>query len=103
MSNIDDIFKRLDIRQIREFLLNGMECTEISSKDCEQRLDKALKPVIEMLDKITDENEQEKAAEDIFDYGATIQEVYMEIGIQCGASLMAQLLNKQCAAPTTMC
>ena len=94
MSYIDEIFKRLDIKHIREFLLNGMECFEISSKDYKQRVDDAQKPVIEMIDKITDKNEQEKIADEIFDYGAVVQEVYMEIGMQCGAALMVQLLGR---------
>jgi len=38
MSYITEIFERLDLQQIREFLLHGVECGKVSDLSYKQRL-----------------------------------------------------------------
>ena len=95
MSYIDEIFERLDIRQIREFLLNGVECVEVNMKTYEQRIDDAEKPAFDMIEKkFADEAERDEATNRIYRYATETQDVYMEIGMRCGAVLAMQLLRQ---------
>ena len=43
MSYINDIFERLNLQQIREFLLHGVVCCEVSGQTYQQRLREAEK------------------------------------------------------------
>ena len=91
MSYITEIFDRLDLQQIREFLLHGVECYDVSGDSYKQRLEAAEKPVIEMIEEKFEENDE--IAGDIHHYATVNQNVYMEIGLRCGAVLAAQLLS----------
>ena len=94
MNYTDLIFKRLDIQQIRAFLLHGTECVEISAKTYEERIEEAETSAVETIAKhFQDADEYEKVTAKIFKYVNTVQEVYMEIGIQCGATLAMRLLS----------
>lgn len=94
MNYISEIFSRLDIQQIREFLLHGVECVEISDKTYKQRLDEAGNAAIALIrQKFSDEKDQEEVTEKVYGYASTVEEVYMEIGMQCGANLVAQLVG----------
>ena len=93
MSYIDEIFARLHIQHIREFLLHGVECVEISDKTYKQRIDETEKPMIRFIqDKFPDAVKCEEITEKVYDYGGACEEVYMEIGMQCGAVLATQIL-----------
>ncbi|MCQ1530905.1 hypothetical protein [Lutispora saccharofermentans] len=93
MSYITEIFDRLDIQHIREFLLHGVECVEISNKSYKQRIEDASKSAIEMIEKKFPERDDcEKITSKVYNYSGTIQDVYMEIGMQCGAILAMQLI-----------
>lgn len=94
MSYISDIFDRLDLQNIREFILHGVECIQIEDKPYEQRLEAARKPAIEAIKcKFPEMNEYEKITNEIYSYATVTQDVYMEIGMQCGAILALQLLS----------
>ncbi len=94
MSYITEIFERLDLQHIREFLLHGSECVEISDKPYKQRIDDALKPATAMLQsKFPDMAEYDKVTEHICHYASTLEDVYMEIGMHCGATLATKLLQ----------
>lgn len=94
MSYISEIFDRAHIQHIREFLLHGVECVEISDKSYKQRLDDASIPVRNMVHKIfPDENEYEEFMAPIYSYASVTQDVYMEIGLQCGMILINQLFE----------
>ena len=43
MNYIAEIFNRLDLQQIREFLLHGVVCCEVSGQTYQQRLREAEK------------------------------------------------------------
>ena len=94
MSYISEIFDRLELQQIREFLINGLECTEISAKTCEERLKEAEKLLFKTIqEKLPPVDEYNQITGDIHDYAKVIRDIYMEIGMQCGAVLMMKLLK----------
>lgn len=94
MSYISEIFNRAHIQHIREFLLCGVECAEISDKSYKQRIEKSSKTTIEMIRaKIPDIDECEEITNEVYRYVTTAEDVYMEIGLQCGAILAIQLLG----------
>jgi len=93
LSYIDEIFTRLDIQHIREFLLHSVECVEINDKSYRQRIDDSRKTAIAMIQaKFPDEDESIKITDEVYDYASACEEVYMEIGMQCGAKLAMQLV-----------
>ena len=93
MSYITEIFERLDLQQVREFLLNGVECVQVDGNTYRQRLEESGNPVFEMIEaKFPDKEENDKVAGYIHDYARITQNVYMEIGLQCGAVLAVKLL-----------
>jgi len=93
MSYITKIFERLDLQQIREFLLYGTECAKVSEEDYKQRLETVRSHVSEVIDNFPGEVEKEKVEDSIYDYVNVTQDVYMEIGMKCGAVLAMQLLE----------
>lgn len=94
MSYISEIFDRAHIQHIREFLLHGVECVEVSNKSYKQRLAGASLPARDMIHaKFSDEKEYEEIMTTIYNYASVNQDVYMEIGLQCGASLAMQFID----------
>jgi len=93
MSYISESFDRAHIQHVREFLLHGVECVEIKDNTLKQRIEEPQKAVTTMIqDKFPDMGENEKITDKMCDYVGAVQEVYMEIGLQCGAILAEQLL-----------
>lgn len=96
MNYISEIFERMDLQQIREFLLNGQETNKIKKGSYKERLDSAEKAVFSLIEtKYPDLDEFDKIANKIYQFVSETQEVYMEIGLQCGGYLVAQLLTGQ--------
>lgn len=94
MSYISDIFNRLHIQHIREFLLHGVEEINISEKNYKERIDEAAKPVTEVIrQKFPDTEECEKLINMVYHCTSIYEEVYMEIGLQCGLMLAVQVLG----------
>jgi hypothetical protein len=94
MSYISEIFSRLDIQHIREFLLHGVECVRLNPKGYKERIDEAGKPVKSILQQYFPETgEYEKIMGSVLDYTSNIQDVYMEIGLQCGFALAMQIFQ----------
>lgn len=98
MNYIDEIFLRADIRHIREFLLLGAS-DKTDTRPYIERINAADAQLREQLSKrYPDEEEYEKAAEAAYIYGAVMQDVYMEIGLQAGAMIAGQVWqNRQTA------
>lgn len=92
MSYITEIFERANIQQIREFLLNGVECMQIETASYEQRLEsgtnKALAMVREHFPDCYEELDNK-----IFIATTAYERVYMEIGMQVGMKLAIQIFN----------
>lgn len=96
MSYINDIFERLNLQQIHEFLLHGEECFEVIRQTYQQRLHMAERTISKrMEEKFPDIEEQEKLMFDIHHYASVMQDVYMEIGMQCGVILAMQLFTQK--------
>ena len=94
MSYIDEIFERTDIQHIREFLLHGVECNEVDPKTYKQRIDEPQKELIAIVQaKFPEMDKKEAITTHIYKYASAIEDVYMEIGMQCGAVLLSQLLE----------
>jgi len=74
--------------------MSGIECLDISDKSYEERIeeshDKNIKPI---ETRFSDVDEGETVLNDIYNYVAMVESVYMEIGIQCGVALAIKLLD----------
>lgn len=91
MSYMDEIFTRVNIQQIREFLLHGSEEGNIDTGDYKQRLETAQKAATRYLRSFYDDNDKyEELSTTVFDYIDVVQNIYMEIGLQCGFMLGMQ-------------
>ena len=93
MDYITQIFQRADLQHIREFLLHGVNCTKVSDQSYKQRLESSANPVFDMIEEKFSEKEIDHMAELIHHHATVTQDVYFEIGMQCGAMLMEQLLQ----------
>ena len=93
MSYTNEIFKRLDLQSIREFLLHGAEGLEISNQSYEQRIRNAEKISFQQLEKRFSKEEYDEIIADIYDFAGIVENVYTEIGMICGAVLIKNLLN----------
>lgn len=92
MSYIDEIFTRLDVQHIREFLLHGTEECKISKQSYYERLRTAEKAANSFLRSFySSDDEYEQSTMPVFNYVSATQEVYMEIGLQCGLLLATQI------------
>ncbi|SET69113.1 hypothetical protein [Lacrimispora sphenoides] len=79
---------------IREFLLHGTECCDISNKSYEDRIDEVQKVAIGHVESgFFDSRDKEAVVSQIFNYVDAVESVYMEIGMKCGAALAVQLLG----------
>ena len=89
-----DIFARMDIRQVRSFLLYGEESCEIQNADYDERLKKAEMIIYEILKNAYQENSAfQSALNDVNEAISICQEVYAEIGMKFAAKIMFQLLQ----------
>lgn len=91
--NTEEIFKRMDLQQIRAFILDGLDTAEIYNCTYSERLNKGNELITERLKSIyRDENEFSDAMEEFYNAQTVNSEIYTEIGIKAGARLMFQLL-----------
>lgn len=100
MSYITEIFERLDIQHIREFLLHGCDEINADSRSYKERIETPEKMMSSMLHcKFPEEKECEEVTNKIYDYASACEEVYMEIGLQCGIVLAMQIMANTKAQP----
>lgn len=96
MSYISEIFKRANIQDIASFFMYGTECGNLSFKSYEERLNEADENIHKF---IVDEplNMERQDKNNLFDcimlYVNIKENVYMEIGLQCGFLLASQIFN----------
>ena len=91
MNYISEIFTRADIQQIRGFLLHGAE-GNTDPRPYKERIDSAYEAFSTRLQMdYPNEKDFEEIARFVYDYISTTEEVYMEIGLQVGAILAAQI------------
>lgn len=95
MNYTSEIFERVNIQHIREFLLHGVPCCEISDKSFEERIDELQKAAISSVERgFSDNREREAVVSQIFNYADAVESVYMEVGMKCGMMLAVQLLGE---------
>lgn len=94
MNYSSEIFERVNLQHIREFLLGGAECIDISNKSYEERIKESHNETIKLSEaKFSDKDEGESVLDNIYRHMATVEAVYMEIGRQCGAAFAIKFLG----------
>ena len=95
MDHFDEAFERTSLQKILGFILTGGERRKTSSYTYEQRLRMANNIAFEKIaKKFPDLNEFEMVKRGINDYVSETKDVYMEVGMRCGAELILRLLGK---------
>nr|QGT51303.1 hypothetical protein Firmicute1046_3790 [uncultured Firmicutes bacterium] len=93
MDSFNEILERATLAQIRNFLICGAECDEIDTASHEEREKAAWTLIEKRLDRICPEREEyDKTASDIMTYACVNQDIYMDLGLLCGAKIVTQLL-----------
>lgn len=93
MNYIDRIFLRGDIQKIRGFLLHGVE-EDCDARSYKERAEDAQNlAVIRLQEKFPDEQEYEEIAGLLYDCVSATEAVYLEIGLQLGSTLAAQVFQ----------
>ena len=89
-----EIFLRMDMQQIRAFLLNGEETCEIENAAYDVRIKERERAIYHRLKSIyKNDLEYEKATGDLYEALTAYEEVYTEIGMKFAAKLIFQLLQ----------
>jgi len=92
-KNIEEIFERANLQQIREFLLTGMERDKIDHRTYNERLEKDSHDILERIKNISkNDSEFDRIFSEFLEAKITYTEVFLEIGMKVGARLMFQLL-----------
>lgn len=90
---IKETFDRMDLRQIRSFLLYGTDDFAEETHPYREKLKENSKPIYKRLESIyPDETELDKAAADLSQALTAYEYVYRELGMKAGARLLHQLL-----------
>ena len=93
MEYIKDAFARTDLRQIRQFLLYGLDELDSESQSYNARLKNGCELIHNRLKSAyPEESEREQAVADLSKALTAYESVYMEIGMKIGARLIHQLL-----------
>jgi hypothetical protein len=96
MSEMSEILERVSVRNISQFFLFDENPIEKDDVSYNERLDSAYKEIINFLkEKYTGDKEFLKMESRINRFARIREDIYMEIGIRCGARLMATLLEKK--------
>ena len=92
-NQIAEAFARMELGQIRAFILNGAMAETLSDETYSTRLDQASTAIFNRLKTVyKDGNEFDPAFHDLSQAMTAYQEVYTEIGMKAGARLLYQLL-----------
>ena len=88
-----DIFARMDLQQIREFLLHGVDDYNQTSKPYHLRIKDGSDAIYKRLGATYQDGEALDAANaDLCQALSNYESVYMEIGMKAGARILYQLL-----------
>jgi len=86
-------FARMNLQQIRAFVLCGAEQYNLSNEPYDERLKNATEPIYNRINSLYSiQSELTDASNDISRALSAYEEVYMEIGMKLGARLIHQLL-----------
>jgi len=90
---IKDAFSRMNLHQIRAFVLYGTEQKSHNNETYKDRLENSTAPLHNRINSLyTDQTELTEAANDMANALSAFEEVYMEVGMKMGARLVYQLL-----------
>lgn len=93
MDYIKGVFKRMDLQQIRHYLLYGTEELAFNGQPYSDRLKNETDPIYNCLVSLyPDEKELDMAAADLSKALIAYESVHLELGMKAGARLMCQLL-----------
>lgn len=91
--NAEEILARMDLQQLRSFILDGLDSMEVYDCSYEERLKKGDELIINRLRNIYKDNKEFSDAVDDFYHAQVINsEVFTEIGLKAGARFLIQLL-----------
>ena len=96
MESVEQFFKRSDLRQIRHFLIHGVDNIngEPDPQTYDERIINDSKDILELLEKLSpDEDTLEQALDALDTALRAYQEVYSEAGLKAGARLLVQLIT----------
>lgn len=98
MRNFKEIVCRVNIQEIRSFMLDGIDLSSWRAKPVadsyEDRLRKGEAPLWEFLEKLYPDGDKRDEVYDLICKALlTNQEVYTELGIRLGANLIFELLK----------
>jgi len=92
---INEAFARMDLWQIRAFILHGTEQYKQSDEPYDVQLKKATAPIYSRLESLyPNQSDLTQASNDMSKALSAYEEVYMELGMKLGARLLYQLLLK---------
>jgi len=93
MGYIENAFERMNMYQIINFLLYGVECDAKEAPTYQDALKKGCDPIFRRLDALyPNAAERDEAAADLSKALTVYEYVYMELGMKAGARLIQQLL-----------
>ncbi|MCL2545372.1 MAG: hypothetical protein FWE77_05575 [Clostridia bacterium] len=94
MDYTDEILQRANVRQIRAFLLHGVEDLETDTRPPAQRLKEESRPIYARLEALyPDGDALDEALYDLSRALAAYAATYLELGIIAGARLARQMLG----------
>ena len=92
--NVNEIFERMDLHQIINFILYGTGPLETYNITYNQHLTEGSIPLLDRFKKLYKDNqiELENAKDELYTALTVNSEVYTEIGMKAGARMLVQLL-----------
>jgi len=95
MEDFQSIFKRMDIQQLRTFLLCGVDDSETDMRSYERRLKEKDDIMCKRIESIypIDGKDRDDFFGDLSEALIIREQIYLEIGMKAGARLLWQLLS----------
>lgn len=95
MDNIEKVFQRVEVRNLREFFSCGTDCEDGINKPYNERIRSAERRLErELRKRIPDDKEFDEVLSVVYECAGEAEEAYMEIGIVCGARLILNLMKQ---------
>lgn len=93
MDNLEKIFERASIQQIRSFILSGDRALELETGTQQERADRACRYASAFFErKFPDMKEFDEIFQEVVNYVCVVENAYMEVGMQVGMLLASQIL-----------
>ena len=94
MSSVNEIYDRINLQHIREFIHHGGTEAEISGFSYEERINIGEHSIIDRLKAVyPDKTVYNQVENELRTAFYTYEDVYMEIGMKVGARLVLELLK----------